>query len=186
MAGLKRRRRVEGWAVNLSESGGEADNSSLRQRLADNNKLWAFSMVAIVLITCFLFFESKQGASKDESNFTDKYQATSNTPYLDEAHNKFVSAFKTYKSSGFTVLDASFVGPGSLQVVVPGDVSADDIEYMANLIGMKALHSLKERIVVNVYFNKASGIRPDAVASFNPKQNGFIVKFKDSGGTTVE
>lgn len=184
MIGLKRRRKVEGWTVNVPD-GYEAGNNSLRQKLADNNKLWIFSLVAIVLITGFLIHKTNQHAAPvGNPSYVDKYKVSSDAACYDEAHQKFTEDIKKNKSFNFTPINVSFVGSGLLQVVVPGDVSADDVEYMASITGMKALHSLKERIVVNVYYNKASDGEPDATASYNPKRNGYAVKFKESGVKT--
>lgn len=182
MIGLKRRRRVEGWTVEVSEYGPEADKISLRQRLAENSKLWIISLAAIILFTLFFVRHSNIIPSTSDS-YPDRLKACDT--FYDDAHKQFADNLKNDKSYGINFKSVSFVAPGDLQVVVPGDVSSDDVEYMASMTGAKAMHLLKDRITVSVYYRNASS-SPDAVASYDPQKGGFIVKFRNVGQTAPE
>lgn len=176
MAGLKRRRKPEGWALSDSELKDESRYVSKWQRLADNNKLWFCCLIAVLLLASFLYRNAQQGgAVKSDVEVSKKV----NGAYNDKAHTEFAQQFR-YSSRYKTLLtDARFVGPGAFRLAVRGSSSSDDIDYVSKLAAQKILSRFKTKVVVRTYMKRSgySGEMLVATAQWEPKKYGFVVKF---------
>lgn len=179
MLGLKRRRKVEGWALDVAETDAQVGRTTLAQRLAESNKLWIVSFVAVLALSGYLVRTT--GSFAPDRVVPPSTRAPEN--YTDEAHKAFAREFVVDKSYGFKVLDAGFVAPDRFRVVVPGNVSKDDIDYAAAMAGNRIIHEFHFRAVIQVYRRSAGGAESlAATARWEPKKYGYVVKHKSTRG----
>ena len=178
MLGLKRRRRVDGWAVEVSESEPDGGSLSVRQRIGDSDKLWAAALIAIVLIAAFLYMSAK-GGGEDQKQYTVQPASSPSGSYDDAAHRKFEVDVRKKISRGVGIIEARFVGLSKFRITVPGNTSADSMEYISCHAAERILHDFKTQAVVQVYMRTARGkMILAATARYDPDQYGFIVKFE--------
>ncbi|MGQ9455830.1 MAG: hypothetical protein ACUVRS_03265 [Armatimonadota bacterium] len=176
MAAARKRTKVEGWELQVSETDAEVGRTTLRQRLADNNKLWAACFIGLVAIV--LYFANVMGNSEQAANpFEDAVLRANIGSADDPAHREFTSQFVREFSDRFDILDAQFVGPDKFRIVVPASTSRDDVEFIAKAAGIKILTKLRFRPVVQVYNKKArDGMVLVATAQWQPQKYGFVVE----------
>ncbi|MGB9620552.1 MAG: hypothetical protein ACPL7K_09090, partial [Armatimonadota bacterium] len=170
-------RKVEGWALDVSETDAEVGRSTLRQRLAENNKLWAASMIGMVLLTIGLLRFADQPPDPRE-----KYQIRPAGSDLgspnDAAHLEFAQEFVRERPGRLDLLEARFVSPESFRITVPASTSRDDIDFLAKAAGLRIIHKFRIRPVVQVYLKSAgSPATLAATAHWEAKKYGFVVKF---------
>lgn len=173
MIGLRRRRRVEGWAETVSTAD-EAVHSSFIQRVADSNKLWVATLVVLVVVAGVLMMQAKERRSQKNEELYNPSARLAKGSYYDKPHADFAADFIRKNSS---VLDAHFAG-GRFVIVVPGDASADDIEHLASIAAQRNLAKFKNRIVVGVYQRSAAtkGEVLAATAKWEVNRYGFVVR----------
>lgn len=178
MLGLRRRRRIEGWAVDVPDPEGELERQGLLRRLAESTKAWIFCLVVIVLVTAFFAKNANRGAGTPALTAPPK-QAPSDFPDRTRYTN-FEKEFASDSKFAEVVLQAHFVTPGLLEIVVPAGASADNIEYTARMAGVRIRHVFGHRVVVQVYRKNAkTGERLlVATAQWQPKRSGYYVKFE--------
>lgn len=180
MVGLKRRRKIEGWAVDVSETDADVGRSTLRQRLADNNRLWLLSLLVVVILTGYFIKDAAQTGQTEVNKRLPSARAPQN--YKDEAHQAFSRKFMLDKSLGFKIISAEFVAPDQFRIVVPGNVSKDDLGYAAVIAGNKIVSEFHFRAVIQVYKRGAHGVEMlAATAQWEPDQYGYIVKHRAIG-----
>lgn len=168
MVGLKNRK-AEGWALDVSDS----EDISLRQRLADNNKLWLTSLIIVILISAFLWHSAKNEKVEKQS----MPPVRSNKAYSEADYMRFANNFKAQNE----VVDAKFINEDKFRIVVPSEVRADDIEHMSTITAQKILHKFGHRVVIQVYFRNASGNEKlTAVTRWKPERYGFITDIQDN------
>lgn len=177
MLGLRRRKRVEGWEVDVSEDGREERPRGLRERLADNNKLWLISITAILAIGLILALQARQSG-----DVTGQYVKNAKWPPAEaqptEAHIAFSQEFQKDKSVAGKVIDARFIGQRRFRVVVPAEVSTDDMHYIARMAARKILLRFKHLSTVELYVQSAATGKRDLAATtrWDPEKYGFVVK----------
>ena len=181
MLGLKRRRKVEGWAVDASELDADINASSFRQRLADNNKLWTACFVIVLLAAFFMLKSAKSGR---DLGLDDKASLKGIGYYTDSAHTDyardFVKKYSDEKMNVGVVLDAKFVSPETFRFTVPSDMSADDIEYMSRMAAMKIYRVFKKTFRVEAYVGGTrSGKALAAITAWDSEKHGFLTKTMD-------
>jgi hypothetical protein len=182
MIGIHRRRRIEGWAVEVSESQSTAGPYTLRQKLADNNKLWLIILGAILAIALWLLFNTIQTEIVPSDG---PAGGASIGSYDDSRHQDFTNWFLGKKPYADSVLEGGFVGPNMFRLIMPSDASADDIDYTSKMTASLIEHKLRERTVVQVYLKRASTGSQQLVATtqYEPDSHGYKTKFhhKTSG-----
>ena len=173
MLGLKRRRRVEGWAETVSTAD-EAVHSSFIQRVADSNKLWVATLVVLVVVAGVLMMQAKGRRSQKNEDLYNPPVRLAFGSYYDKPHEVFAADFIRKNGS---VLDAHFAD-GKFVIVMPGDASADDIEHFASIAAQRNLAKFKNRIVVEVYQRSATtkGEVLAATARWEVNRYGFVVR----------
>ncbi len=181
MLGLKKRNKVEGWALDVSQPELDGKGRSIRQRLADNDKLWLGSLILILLIVAVTVYTSTKDS--EDQPIPVEPELTGIGFYDDAAHAEFAAQLAASGSRRDIVLTAAFVGPSKFRVTVRADVSTDDITEMAQYAGNRILNEFRTRAVIQVYaLSAASGEeRLAATAQFVDEQYGFVVEFQDRG-----
>ena len=178
MLGLKRRTRVEGWAVDVTD-GDETIHSTFFQRVGDNNRLWVVCLIGVLILAGFFMAAAKhQGSQKNEDLYKPPPVRLIYGSYGDEAHKEFAKAFRKDNES---VLDAHFVDGGKFIIAVRSDLSADDIDYLSRSAAQKNLHKFRNRIVVEVY-SRGAGAKADvlaAITKWETSRYGFVVHMVD-------
>lgn len=182
MLGLKRRKRQEGWAVEVDPND-ERQNAHFLQRISDNNKIWVISLVAVLLMTVVLVWVStRSGTPAQEYGGQPGYRGTGN--YDDAAHSAFVEKFVKSKSYGAVVASARFVDQERFEIIVNQGVSADEIDYTAQMAAQIILEKFRQRVVVEVYDQDTAGKHFLANTVWDEKKLGYVVKFnKERFGT---
>ena len=176
MVGLKRRKKLEGWALADSEINEESRHVGTWQRLADNNKLWAACLIAVLLLSAFFYRNAKQG-SQVKNDFESSPISTGS--YDNKAHKEFSRQFLQNSRYGTLVTDARFVGPETFRLTLKGNSGADDIDYVSKVAAQKILSKFKTRVVVQAYM-KSSAFKGEmliATAQWESKKYGFVVRF---------
>ncbi|NLN76849.1 MAG: hypothetical protein GX139_11135 [Armatimonadetes bacterium] len=172
MAGLKRRIRTEGWAKEVTEA--DEEQRSFIFRLSNNNKLWVATLILLLAASAFFIHQVKQqGSQKNQSQYVPPAQLAFGS-YDDEPHFKLAADLMTRYQQ---VLDAHY-GEGKLILVVPGDLSADNIEHLSLQAAQLNLARFKNRVVVEVYQRSAvtKSDRLVAVTKWVEDRHGFMVK----------
>lgn len=178
MLGLKRRKKVEGWAIDVVEHGTEEQASNFYERLARNNRLWFLSLL-VLIAACLMLMQQAKNAGGDSEKFVTMPKAAPEGSYVDEKHEAFAREFAASNSGNVVLLEARFVNPNRFKITVPADVGRDDIDLISKLAGMKILRTLHHRSVVEVYTRRAGGgEKLVAITRWEPKQYGFVVTRK--------
>lgn len=178
MLGLKRRTRVEGWAVEIKE-GDEKIHSTFFQRVGDNNRIWVVCLIGLTLIAgVLLVYAKKQGSRRNEDLYKPPPTRLVYGSYGDSDHKAFAAAFMRENEC---VTDAHFVDGGKFIVAVRSDTSSDDIEYISRTAAQKNLHEFRNRIVVEVYIRSLLSKADALVATTKWEVNryGFVVHMID-------
>ena len=179
MLGLKRRNKVEGWALDVPQPELDGKARSVRQRLADNDKLWLGSLILILVIVAVTIYTGR----KDNENQPIPVgpELTAIGTYNDAAHAEFAKQFATSRSYRGMVVNARFVGPSKFRIAVNADVSSDDIADMAKHVGNKILNKFRTRVAIQIY--SVSSVTGEeklaATAHYVDEQYGFVVTFED-------
>ncbi|MCX8053674.1 MAG: hypothetical protein N3B12_07680 [Armatimonadetes bacterium] len=176
MLRLKRPRKVEGWALDVSETDTQLGRSTLWQRLADNNKVWIACLVGVVLLTFGLIKFSNREPVPKENYFVKPAGGRAGSPN-DAAHKEFADRFVREQKGRLAVLDARFVSVDNFRITVSYRMSRDDAEFLAKLAGLKIVRRFRYRPVVQVYSKGFTG-QPVLVATahWETKKYGFVVK----------
>lgn len=175
MLGLKRRAKVEGWALDVT-NGDEELKGSLIQRLGNNNKLWAVSLVVLLLVAGLLIRVSK---SRDSEKNEDLVRPPSPRlvlgTYGDKLHSEFAADFVKNNSAAISARFAD----GKFIIVVAGDTSVDDIEHMSRMAAERNGAKFRNRVVVDVYQRK-SGTGQDVLVcttQWDSDSFGYVPRF---------
>lgn len=182
MAGLKRRIRVEGWALDVPD-GEEAGYKSAVQRVGDNNKLWIVMLIVVVVVSGFLMHQARGGGpGEKEGSFTPP-QAAVDGDYRNQEHQDFAKDFVKNQGKDGMLIEASFVNNRKFAFVVPGDKGADDIEYVSKMAAQYHLARFKTWAKIEAYQRSAGTGRDTlrATTSWVASRYGFVVKFIDQG-----
>ena len=186
MLGLRRRKRQEGWAVDVEHVEPDGRDDSVRQRLADSDKLWVAAIFAVVLVVVVFFMLDKRGVQR-KANPPDGPAPAASLSYNDAAHRDFAEHFVSKKGRESTVTSARFLNAKKFRIIVRGDVGADEISYLASMAANRISYEFKTRAAVQVYRSSAAEHRDILVATAVWKDDrfGFVVQF-DSRNSTVE
>ena len=185
MLGLKRRRKVEGWAIDTSDTENGGMYASPWQRLADNNKIWIASFAFIVLVTIFFIKHADRALVVDQTPARGAKTADVGS-CNDSEHSALATEFANDKSNAQVVAEARFLALDRFRIVVPSATSADDIEYVSQKAALRILHIFKCRPVVTVYMKDASDGSLNLVSTtrWESAKYGFVVKFKNRDNGT--
>jgi len=184
MIGIRRRRRVEGWALDIRDAEANGAPLSLKQRLIEDNRLWLVVMGVIVIFTLWTVINGKSGDSDD--NHKTKPLPTSTGAYTDDRHREFTDYFLANKRYSASVLEAGYAGPGNFRIVMSSSTGPDEIEYTSKMAAKLIEHKVGERAVVNVYLKiEPSGLtRKVARANWDDKKATYMVTFESETGAT--
>lgn len=177
MVGFKRRTRVEGWALDVSDSE-EVGYRSAIQRWGENNRLWIAALILLIVVSVILICQTKQGG--EETNKSDgPRQAAVNGDYLNQAHKDFATGFIRDKGKEGLVIDAKFVDDRKFAFVVPGETGADDIEYLSKIAAELHRAHFKTWVTVAAYQRSAATGNDTlrAETTWVAPRYGFVVKF---------
>ncbi len=172
MAGLKRRIRTEGWSCDVTDA--DEEQRSFLYRVSNNNKLWVAGLILVLAVAALLMAQVKhRSAMKNEDLYVPPAELAFGT-YDDGPHAEFVADFLNKNKQ---VEDAHFA-EGKFVVVVPGDMSADNIEHISLMAAQRNLAKFKNRIVVEVYQRSAAtkSDRLIATTAWDDSRYGFTVK----------
>jgi len=176
MLGLKRRKRVEGWALDVAETDREVGRSTPAEKLADNNKLWIICLIAVLAVSLALL---RFGGNEQIEKEGPRLPADLGSGHYDDSeHKAFAKSFVTDKRHGTTVLAARFVSREVFRIDVPANASKDDIEYAARYAGDRIVTVFNFRAVIEIHGKSVSGDSSIlATARWEPESYGFVVKF---------
>jgi hypothetical protein len=180
MLGSKRRKRVEGWAINVSEA--EEERPGLIRRMADNNRAWFVCLGGVVLLTGFLVRIADRRMSP---NVREAIPIRAPLTFRDHArYVQFEQEFHADKRFADSVLEDRFLSPGRFQIVVDGGASADEVEYLAKWAAERIRHVFLHRTVVQVYkpYGPAGAKKLFATAQWEAKKGGYAVTFQAGSG----
>jgi hypothetical protein len=177
MMGLKRRKRVEGWAVDVPESA-EQDRPGILRRIGDSNKAWYVCLALIVLAGVFLM--KKADVTMSPAGSADEPRRAP-TEYRDYSkYLQFEQDLRADKRFAGAVVRDRFLSPGQFQITVNGMASADEVEYLAKWSAERIRHIFGHRVVVQVYRLSGSGEAKKlmAIVQWEPKKDGYAVTFQ--------
>jgi hypothetical protein len=177
MLGLTRRKQVAGWAIDVSENGHFEPTYGIRQRVADSNKVWVVSIAVIVVIALVLMAQARHGGVKP-GRYIKNPQWPSSGAQATAAHVAFSREFAQDKSVADKVIDARFIGQRRFRVVVPAQVSADDMHYIARMAARKILLRFDHLSTVELYEEAAATGKRElsATTRWDAEKYGFVVK----------
>jgi hypothetical protein len=182
---LLRKRRVEGWAQEISDPE-EAMGRSLLQRLGDNNRLWVAVVIVLVVGSLALLVQAKRQVKPEESDLYSPPASRPGSYYDDSKHLAFAQSFVERKDMAGKVVSARFApadvrGQGDrLIIVVAPDTSSDDIEHISLMAAEKNRAAFRTRIRVLAYRidpTTRTALRV-AVTKWVPSRYGFVTTFE--------
>lgn len=181
MIGLKRQKKTEGWEEPVTGTDADWASMPLVQRLAENSKVWILC-VALIVVVVACMITRVETETTEAGLLARSAKSVGTGPYRDAAHNNLTKEILSDKSSGAVIADARFLGPNRFRITVPGDVSADEIDYVAKMAALKILRRFKHRAVVLVYTRSAADGSETHIASakWDPDKQGYVVNFKSS------
>lgn len=177
MLGLRRRKKIEGWALDLPDGDGEVERAPLARRVLDSNKAWVICLAGIVLLT-FFFVKHSNRTMGPKAPVIDPLKAPSE--FRDRGrYTRFETEFRTDKRFAESVIGVKFLTPGRLQIVVPGGMGADEIDYIAKMAAERVKYVFSHRTVVYVYKISAKNNARMLVATarWEPAKHGYLVRF---------
>lgn len=179
MVGLKRRRRVEGWALDISEAEGNLDSGGIRQRLGDSNKLW-IACVVVVVVATGIFVKTSGSVSTGPDVIRQPVAAPAEFEDREHRYRQLARGFMNDKRYKESITSVEFLSPGQLQVVVPGTISADEIDYISKMAAETVRNKLNHRVVVLVYVKRQADSSQSLAATtqWDPKKFGFVIRSK--------
>ena len=177
MIGIKRRKRVEGWAQDVTDSDSSGTNSGFRQRLADNNKLWLLCFAVVIGLSLFYIRDANRSSAVDNASYlplanTDSYDPGAYADFADKLG-------KDPDYADILLESPRFNGPDKFKFLVAGDISRDDIEYVSRMAARSISHKFKHRVTVQAYMKRANGHRMLVAYTAWSAKKGYSVKFKD-------
>jgi hypothetical protein len=181
MMGLRRRKKVEGWAVDVGSAEGDYGPLTLRQRLGDNNKLWIASFIVVVLLAG-LFMKTSERVIGRPRPMPEPGRAPAAFGDRAASYAQLAEQIRSDKRHNGAVLEARFLTPGRLQIIVSGNISADEIDYVSKMAAEKVRARFGDRCVVQVYMrNLGSDVRSlVSTTRWEPKKFGFVVHYHTS------
>ncbi len=174
MLGLKRRRRVEGWAVDAAETNSDVGRATLMQRLAQNNRLWIICAIVIVIASLYLVVLS--GRSGDNASHS-KVVARAQDSYMDEEHQAFADALPTKPHLKGKLVRARFSDADMFEITLKSGTSLEDVGYAARIVGTQIARRFGYRPVVLAYVTGPGGSRsaePVLTATYDLKSSGYV------------
>ncbi len=178
MAGLKRRTRVEGWALDVSD-GEEVGYRSTLQRIGDNNRLWLVTLAVVLVVSAVLIqLTRRQSTAVDKP--AGPPRAKMDGSYLDQEHQDFTAKFVREKGRDGAIVEARFLSDRRFAFVVPGETSADDIEYLSKMAAELYKARFGAWVTVEAYQRSAENHKDilRATTTWVRNRYGFIVHFK--------
>jgi hypothetical protein len=178
MLGLRRRKRIEGWAVDVSETDGEMERQGFFQWIGDNSRAWFICLVGIVLLTGVYVKYSRRtiGGNIPEGVPLQAPEYFRERP----RYTQFEQDFRRDKRFVDYVVDARFLSPGRFQVVVSSGIGADDMDYLAKMAAERVRYVFHHRTVVQIYKEGLKGNSKVLVATaqWQEKKHGYWVKLQ--------
>lgn len=174
MLGLKRRRRVEGWAVDVAETNADVGRSTLRQRLAENNRLWIVCTIVVVIGSLYLAFTG--GSTEDATGSSIIGRAQDN--YDDAEHREFEASIPTKRHFKGSVVEAHFVDRETFRVTLKNGTTTDEVAYVARIVGTQIARKFNYRPVVLAYVVGPDGTRILVASSqYEIRSSGYVTTF---------
>lgn len=152
---MARKRRVEGWALEVNDPE-EAMGKSLLQRLGDNNRLWLAAVIALVVVSAALLVQAGHQGSAVEELYSPPAKMPGSS-YNDARHVAFAQSFVERKDVVGKVVSAYFAPPedprdgDTFVVVFAADTSMDDIGHISLTAAEKNRAVFKTRVRVVAY-----------------------------------
>lgn len=177
MIGIKRRKKVEGWAQDVNDLDRGGSSRSLRQRLAENNKLWLVCFLVVLGLSVYFI---RDASVSNQVNKEAPLPIADVGSYNPDDYADFAAKFAEDSDySGILLKTPEFNGPDKLRLLVPGDASRDDIEYVAKMAARLISHKFSHRVVVQVYMKRANGSQTLVAHTMWDSKKGYSVKFKE-------
>lgn len=103
--------------------------------------------------------------------------------YRDEEHRSFARDFVRDKGKDGLIVEAKFLSDRRFAFVVPGDTSADDIEYLSKMAAELYRARFNAWVKVEAYQRSAADRKDTlrATTTWVKKRYGFIVRFHEKG-----
>lgn len=173
---------MEGWALDVPD-GEEVGYKSVIQRMGDNNRLWLVMLIVLVVVSAFLMRQADQGGAAKKEKPVDLRQAAINGDYLNQDHRDFAKEFLRDQGKGGLLVEAKFVNDRKFAFVVPGETSADDIEYLSKMAAELHRARFKTWVKIEAYQRSAETGKDilRATTSWVADRYGFVVRFIDKG-----
>jgi hypothetical protein len=147
MAAVSRQKMHEGWEVDVPAEAGMSYVTSLREKLADNGKLWLLALLAIAACTAVGLKYSKQSDLSVEA-FQKLPPAPREGAISEDMRGQFVQDLLDDKDFGSILANVRFVGPDVLRISLKPSASLDETDYLAKMAGQRFLKKFKARLVV--------------------------------------
>lgn len=184
---MARKRRVEGWALEVKDPE-EAIGKSLLQRLGDNNRLWLATVIVLLVVSAALLVQAKHQGSAVEELYSPPAKRPGSS-YDDARHLAFAHSFLERKDVAGKVVSACFAPPedprdgDTFVIVFAADTSVDDIWHISLTAAEKNRAVFKTRIRVVAYqLHPTTKARVRvAVTRWVASHYGFVTRFIHRG-----
>jgi len=163
MVELKRRAKVEGWALDVSDLD---SRKPILQLIADNNKLWVATLVLVLLIAGFFVWQTKHESSTSSNR--------GYASYNDQLHRDFIGKFIRVTMRDAHIIYGRFTGKHDLELVVPDDTSSELISLASSVAAKDTRETFRTLYTVKVYRQNAK-TEAKTLASTASWDNGRIV-----------
>ncbi|MDO8682713.1 MAG: hypothetical protein Q7N50_04450 [Armatimonadota bacterium] len=177
MALLRRKRKkIEGWNEPDARDG---RLTRLKESIRGSNRAWVICFTGVIVLGVGLLIVTAQREQfTREKALPPPHQE--HGVYMDSAHRKFVNDFHRHIRGRRIDGRAKFVNSGRFQIIVPSDMSEDDIAIMSRVAARGILERFHNAPYVYVYTYDNKGpttIKMIAETRWVKRRDGFEVRF---------
>lgn len=155
---------------------------SMRERLAANNKLWAACLIAVLAASVILISSTNGGPGELPAR---DLREDPVGVYTDSDHREFVAGFRKMALKRGVDVEAKFLSDKTFKLVLPCDVSSDEISFLSRSAAVGIWRLFKASPVIWTYLEDNNRPEPVLVArtSWSRARNDFIVRFERVPGS---
>jgi len=166
---------VEGWALEVDEH----QVPSLRERLADNNKLWVFCLVAVIAGTLYYSTTLSKAPSHSRIGTVELGHQGKGT-FNDEAHTAL--ALELEKIARKRGVDANFyfIDNSRMDLVLPADVALDEISFLSRFAATAIYRRFGNVAMIYAYTKSSTAgdqkQRLAAITRWSEREKNFVTR----------
>ena len=162
----------------------DVQETRLREKLANNNKLWLVCLLVLVVAT--VYYTQRQEKSYSRTPIaTVKLGKTAKGTYNDAEHVKLAEDIVKMARKRGLIMTAQFVDTSHFNMIVPKDTATDELSYLSRFVATAIYRRFGNVSIIYVYAeNKGEpngkDPQPVAVTRWSERERNFLVRLQRS------